>query len=188
LWRRAAGIARPHLHYPVKCRHRFMIAGRRPGHNFSTHQMSEKTILLIEDNPDDAELTLMALMRVTGAEDIVVAHDSVEALRYLLQPDGDNAEARPLPTVIFLDLKMPKINGIEVLQRLRAHERTRHLPVVMLTSSDEQQDILGAYMSGANSYIRKPVDSRRFNECLEKIGRYWLELNVIPASHGARAG
>ncbi len=150
--------------------------------------MPDKTILLVEDNPDDAELTLMALTRVTGVNDIIVAHDSVEVLRYLLEPPasgGDDREQDLLPTVIFLDLKMPKINGIEVLQRLRANERTRDLPVVMLTSSDEQQDILGAYVSGANSYIRKPVDSRRFNECLEKIGRYWLELNVVPANHGA---
>jgi two-component system, response regulator len=143
----------------------------------------EKTILLVEDNPDDAELTLMALTRVTGVNNVIVAHDSVEVLRYLLQPDADDKE-QLLPTVIFLDLKMPKINGIEVLQRLRASERTRDVPVVMLTSSDEQQDILGAYISGANSYIRKPVDSKRFNECLEKIGRYWLELNVAPAHHG----
>jgi two-component system response regulator len=154
--------------------------------------MPDKTILLVEDNPDDAELTLMALTRVTGVNNIIVAHDSVEVLRYLLESPAANAtgaiderEQDLLPTVIFLDLKMPKINGIEVLQRLRANQRTRDLPVVMLTSSDEQQDILGAYMSGANSYIRKPVDSRRFNECLEKIGRYWLELNVVPASHGA---
>jgi CheY-like chemotaxis protein len=144
----------------------------------------EKTILLVEDNPDDAELTLMALTRVTGINNIIVAHDSVEVLQYL-QAEPPSGSPDLLPTVIFLDLKMPKINGIEVLQRLRANDRTRYLPVVMLTSSDEQQDILGAYLSGANSYIRKPVDSRRFNEVLEKIGRYWLELNAAPGSHGA---
>jgi two-component system, response regulator len=145
--------------------------------------MSDKTILLVEDNPDDAELTLMALTRITGVDNIIVAHDSVEVLRYLTEPDTSSGNPGLLPTVIFLDLKMPKINGIEVLQRLRATDRTRFLPVVMLTSSDEQQDILGAYNSGANSYIRKPVDSRRFNEVLEKVGRYWLELNVAPVSH-----
>jgi len=147
--------------------------------------MSDKTILLIEDNPDDAELTLMALSRVTGAVNITVAHDSVEALKLLTEPGHANGRAAPLPTVVFLDLKMPKINGIEVLQRLRANERTRQLPVVMLTSSDERQDILDAYRSGANSYVRKPVDSQRFNDVLEKIGRYWLELNVAPAGHAA---
>jgi two-component system response regulator len=146
--------------------------------------MSEKTILLVEDNPDDAELTLMALTRVTELNNIIVAHDSVELLRYMLDPRHDDNDRELLPTVIFLDLKMPKINGIEVLQRLRANDRTRDVPIVMLTSSDEQQDIQAAYGSGANSYIRKPVDSRRFNECLEKIGRYWLELNVVPANHG----
>jgi two-component system response regulator len=145
--------------------------------------MAEKTILLVEDNPDDAELTLMALTRITGVNNIIVAHDSVEVLQYLTQPDANRPDL--LPTVIFLDLKMPKINGIEVLQRLRATERTRYVPVVMLTSSDEQQDILGAYTAGANSYIRKPVDSRRFNEVLEKIGRYWLELNVAPLQRNA---
>ena len=147
--------------------------------------MSDKTIFLIEDNPDDAELTLMALTRVTGAGNITVAHDSVEALRLLTGPDAASGRVGALPTVVFLDLKMPKINGIEVVQRLRAHERTRQLPVVMLTSSDERQDILDAYASGANSYVRKPVDSQRFNEVLEKIGRYWLELNVAPAGHAA---
>jgi two-component system response regulator len=150
--------------------------------------MSDKTILLVEDNPDDAELTLMALTRITGVDNIIVAHDSVEVLRYLTEPDTSSGNPALLPTVIFLDLKMPKINGIEVLQRLRATDRTRFLPVVMLTSSDEQQDILGAYNSGANSYIRKPVDSRRFNEVLEKVGRYWLELNVAPVFHATGSG
>jgi two-component system response regulator len=145
--------------------------------------MPEKTILLVEDNPDDAELTLMALTRITGINNIIVAHDSVEVLQYLTQPATGAGQPDLLPTVIFLDLKMPKINGIEVLERLRATERTRHVPVVMLTSSDEQQDILGAYTAGANSFIRKPVDSRRFNEVLERIGRYWLELNVVPLHH-----
>lgn len=147
--------------------------------------MSDKTILLVEDNPDDAELTLMALTRITSVDNIIVAHDSVEVLQYLTRPAG---QPDLLPTVIFLDLKMPKINGIEVLQRLRATERTRYVPVVTPTSSDEQQDIFGAYSSGANSYIRKPVDSRRFNEVLEKIGRYWLELNVATGYHGANRG
>jgi two-component system response regulator len=149
--------------------------------------MSDKTILLVEDNPDDAELTLMALTRVTGVNNIIIVHDSVEALRFLTEPDTSSGYPETLPTVIFLDLKMPKINGIEVLQRLRANERTRQLPVVMLTSSDERQDILDAYGSGANSYVRKPVDSQRFNEVLEKIGRYWLELNVAPAGHAANS-
>jgi CheY-like chemotaxis protein len=161
-----------------------MYAAQMQPHHLA-YPMSDKTILLVEDNPDDAELTLMALTRITGIDNIIVAHDSVEVLQYLTQPDSASAHSELQPTVIFLDLKMPKINGIEVLQRLRANERTRHLPVVMLTSSDEEQDILRAYNSGANSYIRKPVDSRRFNEVLEKIGRYWLELNVAPEPNAA---
>jgi two-component system response regulator len=167
------------------CPSRPRIDNKYAQHHQQAHPMSEKTILLVEDNPDDAELTLMALTRITGVNNIIVAHDSVEVLHYLTQPDTAAGHPDLLPAVIFLDLKMPKINGIEVLQRLRATERTRYVPVVMLTSSDEQQDILGAYTAGANSYIRKPVDSRRFNEVLEKIGRYWLELNVAPLHRAA---
>src|ERR1700722_4595911 len=110
------------------------IDNKQAQHHQQAHPMSEKTILLVEDNPDDAELTLMALTRITGVNNIIVAHDSVEVLQYLTQPDTAAGQQDLLPAVIFLDLKMPKINGIEVLQRLRATERTRYVPVVMLTS------------------------------------------------------
>lgn len=140
-----------------------------------------KIILLVEDNPDDEELTLLAFKDSNIANDVVVVRDGEEALDYLF---GAGAHAGRdltiMPTAILLDLKLPKVNGLEVLKRLRANERTRRLPVVILTSSREQQDVLESYNLGANSYIRKPVDFAQFMEATKQLGLYWLVLNEPP--------
>jgi two-component system response regulator len=136
------------------------------------------TILLVEDNADDVELTLMAFAKARSATDIVVVGDGEEALRYLLTDSAANVgESSPLPGVVLLDLKLPKIDGLEVLRRLRADARTRRLPVVVLTSSKEEKDILMSYDLGANSFVRKPVDFAEFTEALRQLGAYWLVLN-----------
>lgn len=143
--------------------------------------MSERTILLVEDNPDDAALTLHALETNRILNPVVVARDGVEALDYLfatgIHTDRDVGD---LPAVVLLDLKLPRIDGIEVLRRLRADARTRLLPVVILTSSDEDQDRLKSYSLGANSYVRKPVNFDDFVRAAGQIGLYWLLLNVPP--------
>jgi two-component system, response regulator len=140
-----------------------------------------KIILLVEDNPDDEELTLLALKKSNIANEVVVARDGAEALDYLF---GTGAYAgrdlSVMPAVTLLDLKLPKVDGLEVLKRLRAHEHTRRLPVVILTSSREQQDIVESYNFGANSYIRKPVDFAQFMEATKQLGLYWLVLNEPP--------
>lgn len=143
--------------------------------------MNEKVILLAEDNPDDVALTLRALKKSNILNEVVVANDGVEALDYLFAT-GKYAGKDPdvLPSVILLDLKMPKIDGLEVLRRLRADERTKFLPVVILTSSKEEQDIIAGYKLGANSYIRKPVDFIQFSESVKQLGMYWLLLNESP--------
>jgi len=140
--------------------------------------MKDKTILLVEDNPNDELLTLRALKKSKVANGVVVAHDGAEALDYLFGA-GEYAERdiSILPTVVLLDLKLPKIDGLEVLERIRADERTQLLPVVILTSSDEEQDIVESYKLGANSYIRKPVDFDQFAEAIQQLGLYWLVLN-----------
>lgn len=137
-----------------------------------------KVILLVEDNPDDAELTLRALKKNNIQNDVVLAHDGVEALDYLFGT-GTYAgrDASALPSVTLLDLKLPKVDGLEVLKKIRAHELTRYLPVVILTSSKEQQDLISGYQLGANSYIRKPVDFNQFMEAVRQLGLYWLVLN-----------
>lgn len=137
--------------------------------------MNERIILLVEDNGDDELLTLRALAKNNIKNPVVVARDGAEALAYLL---GDNPQ--PLPQVVLLDLKLPKVNGLEVLRRLRAHDRTRLLPIVMLTSSKEDQDLLQSYSSGANSYVRKPVDFAQFTEAIRQLGLYWVLLNETP--------
>ncbi|BAY47141.1 response regulator receiver protein [Kalymmatonema gypsitolerans NIES-4073] len=145
--------------------------------------MSEgnKIILLVEDNPDDEALAIRALKRNHISNEIVVAHDGVEALDYLFGT-GVHAgrDISVKPTVILLDLKLPRIDGIEVLRRLREDERTSLLPVVVLTTSNEEQDLLDSYSQGCNSYIRKPVDFIQFSEAIRQLGMYWLLMNEPP--------
>jgi two-component system, response regulator len=144
--------------------------------------MSNKVILLVEDNPKDEALTLRALKKANILNPVVVAHDGVEALDYLFARDGD--AAKPLPQLILLDLKLPKIDGLEVLKRIRGDERTQILPVVILTTSTEDRDRLDGYRFGANSYIRKPVDFLQFVEAVGQLGLYWLVLNEQPPAIG----
>ena len=140
-----------------------------------------KSILLVEDNPDDEELTVVALKKSHIANEVVVARDGEEALDYLFAT-GPHAGSTFIPAVILLDLKLPKIDGLEVLRRLRAHERTRRIPVVVLTSSKEQEDVVESYNLGANSYVRKPVDFDQFLEASKQLGLYWLVVNQpVPA-------
>ncbi|GBD29074.1 Response regulator rcp1 [bacterium HR32] len=140
-----------------------------------------RRILLIEDNPDDVALTLRALRTHRVANEVVVVEDGVEALEYLLG-EGKYAgrDLRDQPAVVLLDLKLPKVDGLEVLRRLRADDRTRLLPVVVLTSSKEEQDLVASYSLGANSYVRKPVDFEQFVEAVRQLGLYWLLLNEPP--------
>jgi two-component system response regulator len=143
--------------------------------------MGKKMILLVEDNPDDVELTLRAFKKNNILNEVVVIHDGGEALDFLFGT-GTHAgrDTSIMPTVILLDLKLPKMDGFEVLRRIRADERTRLLPVVILTSSREQQDRVNSYKLGVNSYIRKPVDFNRFTEAVQQLGIYWLLLNEPP--------
>jgi two-component system response regulator len=137
-----------------------------------------KNILLIEDNPDDEALTLRALQKNGIDNPVVVLRDGAEALDYLFRRGCyADAWATELPAVVLLDLKLPKIGGLEVLERLRLDQRTRLLPVVVLTSSREKQDVQESYLRGANSYIRKPVDFKHFLEAVGQLGNYWLNLN-----------
>ena len=143
--------------------------------------MHDRIILLVEDNPDDEALTLRALKKNKIRNEVVVAHDGVEALDYLF---GTGAYAGRdtgiLPMVILLDLKLPKVDGLEVLCHLRADERTKSIPVVVLTSSREEQDLINSYSFGCNSYIRKPVDFVQFVDAVRQLGLYWLVLNEAP--------
>jgi two-component system, response regulator len=127
-------------------------------------------ILLVEDNPDDERLTLRALQRGKIANEIFIARNGEEALQQVFSLD-------PLPSVVLLDLKLPKIDGLEVLRQIRAHPRTHLLPVVVLTSSSEERDIVESYSLGANSYVRKPVDIDQFTEAVRQLGIYWLLIN-----------
>ena len=141
--------------------------------------MTPKTILLVEDNPDDLELAMRALRKSGYGDGIVVARDGVEALDYLFGTGAfAGRDSTVQPTVILLDLKLPRLDGHEVLERLRKDKRTQLIPVVVLTSSDERDDIRGAYARGANSYIRKPVEFNQFTSMLADIGHYWLDLNA----------
>jgi two-component system response regulator len=143
--------------------------------------MNDRTILLVEDNANDEALTLRALKKNNIHDRVVVAHDGAEALDYLFSTGAyKDRSPNDLPRVVLLDLKLPKVDGLEVLRRLRANERTRLLPVVILTSSNEERDLLDGYGSGANSYIRKPVDFTEFSETVRHLGRYWLQLNEFP--------
>jgi len=141
--------------------------------------MTDKIILLIEDNPDDELLTRRAFQKNNILNDVLVAHDGAEALDILL---GNNAGRGPIqpPAVILLDLNLPKISGLDVLRRLRTEDRTRLLPIVILTSSREEQDLIEGYRLGANSYVRKPVDFGEFLEATRQLGLYWLMLNEAP--------
>ena len=138
----------------------------------------DQVILLVEDHPDDEELTMRALAKNNIMNEVVVARDGVQALEYLF---GTGAYAgrdmSVMPQIILLDLKLPKIDGLEVLRRLRADERTKFLPVVILTSSKEEQDVMKSYQLGANSYVRKPVDFQEFTKAVQQLGLYWLILN-----------
>jgi len=140
-----------------------------------------KTILLVEDNPDDAKLTLRAFKRNNMLNPIVVVRDGVEALDFLFAR-GAHAEraGKPLPTLIVLDLKLPKLDGLGVLKAIRGDERTKLIPVVILTSSKEEQDLVHSYSLGANSYVRKPVDFAEFLEAVRVLGIYWLMMNQGP--------
>jgi CheY-like chemotaxis protein len=142
---------------------------------------SNKTILLVEDNPDDEALAIRALKRNHISNEIVVAHDGVEALDYLFGTGiyGER-DISVKPTVILLDLKLPRVDGIEVLRRLREDDRTKLVPVVVLTTSSEEQDMLDSYSLGCNSYIRKPVDFIQFSEAIRQLGMYWLLMNEPP--------
>jgi two-component system response regulator len=141
----------------------------------------QRSILLVEDNPDDEFLTLRALKENQIKNEVVVVHDGVEALEYLFGTGAhEGRDLSVMPQVILLDIKLPRISGLEVLRRLRAHERTRLLPVVILTSSAEEQDLINGYKLGANSYIRKPVDFDKFAEAVRHLGLYWLVLNETP--------
>jgi len=133
-------------------------------------------ILLVEDNPDDVALTMRALKSHNITNEVIVAQDGVQAIDYLFGTK-DRPAPTDLPAVVLLDLKLPKINGMEVLQRIRAEERTHLLPVVILTSSDEERDVIDGYKLGANSYVRKPVDFVEFTKAAQQLGLYWLLMN-----------
>ena len=143
--------------------------------------MSEPVILLVEDNPDDEELTRMALADTKVVNELVVVHDGQEALDWIYCT-GKHAGRDPcrIPTVMLLDLKLPKVSGLEVLQRLRTDARTRRMPIVVLTSSKEEQDIIRSYDLGANSFIQKPVDYEQFTAAIKHLGIYWMVLNEPP--------
>jgi two-component system response regulator len=139
-------------------------------------------ILLVEDNRDDVKLTLRALKSNNITNEVIVAEDGVQALEYLFGKEGGSAPSE-MPAVVLLDLKLPKLNGMEVLQRIRSDERTHLLPVVILTSSDEERDVLDGYSFGANSYVRKPVDFVEFTQAAKQLGLYWLLVNRTPPTH-----
>ena len=139
------------------------------------------TILLVEDNVDDEALTLRALKANDIEEKVFVAHDGMEALDFLFCTNAyADRDPHNMPRLVLLDIKLPKMDGLEVLRRLRADPRTRLIPVVMLTSSKEEQDLIESYENGANSYLRKPVDYTQFVEYIGNLGLYWLELNEAP--------
>jgi two-component system response regulator len=147
----------------------------------------QKTILLIEDNPNDEMLTIRALKKNNILNEVVVARDGVQALDYLFaEGEHQGRNINNQPEVILLDLKLPKIDGLEVLKRIKSDERTKLLPVVVLTTSNEDQDLISSYELGANSYIRKPVDFDQFIHAVGQLGLYWLVLNEAPPSLSER--
>lgn len=143
--------------------------------------MNKKLILLVEDNPDDEALTIRALKKSNVLNEIVVSHDGVEALDFLFATGTyKDRDRNNLPEVVLLDLKLPKLDGLEVLKQIRENGFTKLLPVVILTSSKEEKDVLNSYKLGVNSYIRKPVDFKQFVESVKQLGLYWLILNEPP--------
>lgn len=143
--------------------------------------MKSKIILLVEDNPDDVQLTLRALKKSNILNEVVVARDGVEALEYLFGTGKyEGRDTKTLPQVTLLDLKMPRMDGLEALQRIRQDGRTKLMPVVVLTTSSEDRDRVESYKLGANSYIRKPVDFEQFVDAVRQLGLYWLVLNDAP--------
>ncbi len=143
--------------------------------------MSDGVLLLVEDNPDDVELTLRALRMQNVTNEVVVARDGTEALDYLFATGSyAGRDVSELPVVMMLDLNMPKVGGLEVLRRVRADERIKRLPVVVLTTSSEEQDLAMSYDLGANAYVRKPVEFVQFAEAIKQLGQFWLLLNQPP--------
>jgi two-component system response regulator len=154
-----------------------MPAGMAKGKNI----MDEKTILLVEDNEDDVTLTLRAFNKINVKNKIVIAGDGEEAIDYLFcRGKFEGRDINDLPSVVLLDLKLPKVNGFEVLKAIRENYNTKYLPVVILTSSKEEQDVVSGYSLGANSYLRKPVDFEKFFEAVKTLGVFWLLLNETP--------
>jgi len=148
--------------------------------------MESKIILLVEDNPDDEALTLRSLNNSNVVNEIVTTRDGAEALDYLFgKGEYIGRDTRIMPEVILLDLKLPKIDGLDVLRQIRGDQRTRFLPVVILTSSDEEQDLVESYKLGANSYVRKPVDFLQFADAVRQLQLYWMLLNQPPPKHGS---
>lgn len=143
-----------------------------------------KLVLLVEDNPSDEKLTLRALKSGNFGNEVSVARDGAEALAYLFPADAGGRARAPLPTVVLLDLKLPRVDGLEVLRRIRENEATRLLPVVILTSSGEDEDMLRSYALGANAYVRKPVDFVAFMEATRTLGLFWLLVNEQPPPRG----
>jgi two-component system response regulator len=151
--------------------------------------MSNGPILLVEDNRDDELLTLRAFKKNNIANDVVVARDGVEALDYLFGTGAaQGAAPKVLPSIILLDLNLPRIDGLEVLRRIRADDRTKLIAVIILTSSKEQDDIIAGYSLGANAYVRKPVDFAQFSEAVKTLGLFWLVLNEVAVKRTAPAG
>ncbi len=160
---------------------------RQSGRNVLFHTIrkgrtvKDKTILLIEDNADDVDLTLRALRNDKIINTVIVARDGQEALEYLFATGSyATRDPREMPSVVLLDLKLPKVDGLDVLRRIRSSEKTKMLPVVVLTSSKHDQDLIQSYSLGANSFIRKPVDFHRFADAIHQLGLYWLILNEPP--------
>jgi DNA-binding response OmpR family regulator len=149
--------------------------------------LEEKIILLVEDNPDDVTLTERALKKSHILNKLIVARDGVEALDYLFATGSwAGRDMSNMPEIVLLDLKLPKIDGLEVLQRIRANAQTKLLPVVILTSSKEEKDLINGYSMGANSYIRKPVNFNQFADAVRQLGLYWLVLNEPPPIDGRK--
>jgi two-component system response regulator len=148
----------------------------------AAERSDKKVILLVEDNPDDVDLTLRAFKKANITNEVVVARDGVEALDYLFGTGAHAAKKHELPQVVLLDLKLPRVDGLEVLQRIRGDARTKFLPVVVLTSSREEQDLVRSYQLGVSSYVRKPVDFTQFMDAARQLGLYWLVLNLSAPS------